>query len=61
MKIDNTKHRFGETNNYIFVRINGVDALFTPDAVRVAQDRARQQPEDVPGFWKRLNHWFKNI
>lgn len=53
----NTKRRFGEAGCYVFARIDGKPALFTEDQIKVALDRAKRQPEDLPRrkwwqFWQ---------
>lgn len=56
----NTQHKFGEALCYIYAKIDGKDALFTEDQVRVAVARAKSNPEDLPKsrkrrwqFWRR--------
>lgn len=58
MKVQNTKRKFGETDAYVFAKINGYDALLTHDAARVAIERAKRQKEDLPGRFQRLLMWF---
>jgi len=55
----NTQRKFGEAQCYVHAVIDGRHCLFTEDQVRVAQERARTQQEDVPKpvrawwrFWK---------
>lgn len=52
----NTQRKFGEANCYIHAKIEGRDALFTEDQVKVAVERARRQPEDIP---RPLRPWWK--
>lgn len=61
MKVQNTKRKFGETNAYIFVKINGYDALLTHDAAQVAIERAKRQKEDLPSRFQRLIMWFNRL
>ena len=52
----NTKRRFGESQCYVHVKIDGRDALFTEDQIKVAYERASREPEDVP---KSPRPWWK--
>lgn len=61
MKVENTKRKFGETRNYVYVRINGYDALLTHDAAQVAIERAKRQKEDLPSRFQRLIAWFNGL
>ena len=61
-RVVNSKRRFGQTEHYfpctVVVGNKRVPALFTPDQVRTAMNRARENPEDCPpvrgGAWSRL-------
>lgn len=61
MKVPNTKRKFGETNAYVFAKINGYDALLTHDAAQVAIERAKRQKEDLPGRFERLLNWLSRL
>ena len=61
MKVPNTQRRFGETNSYVLVKINGQDALLTQDAAAVGIARAKRQREDVPSVGTRVLDWLKRL
>lgn len=61
MKVQNTKRKFGETNTYVFAKINGYDALLTHYETQVAIDRAKRQREDVPSRFRRFLNWLNRI
>ncbi|MFA4972298.1 MAG: hypothetical protein WC683_06770 [bacterium] len=50
--VPNRNRKFGEARHYVFVRAQDEDGkegglLFTPNALSVARERARKNPEDV--------------
>lgn len=73
--VANAQHRFGQGQVYYPVRVEDEDglrpALFTPEQVEVAFERARTNPEDIPddwyedtlclGFWERLKFLFTGV
>ena len=61
MKVPNNNRKFGADPEYVFVKIDGKDALLTPEAADIAITRAEAQPEDLPGLWPRLVVWFRSF
>lgn len=61
MYMPNSKRKFGEVNQYLFVQIHGKAALLTSTAAAEAIARAEHQPEDVPTLWARLRYWLRML
>ena len=61
MKVSNTKRKFGESDAYVFAKINGYDALLTHEAAQIAIQRAERQKEDLPGRFLRFLNWLSRI
>lgn len=61
-EVENTERKFGSTTRYLPAYIvdegeNEVAAMFTEHEIRVAVERALENPEDMPGekgFFERL-------
>jgi hypothetical protein len=48
-------------NPYIYVRVHGRHALFTPATTAEAMTRANTHPEHVPTLMQRFIDWLMNI
>lgn len=48
-------------NPYIYVRVHGRHALFTPATTAEAFNRATAFPEQVPTRWQRFLNWLMTV